>query len=116
MDDRLQKGLDHANYRAALHQQRLNLQARLENALLVAHNGGVFTVDRSLISFVDTLIRHGDESAILLDDRKTPIFVENLKDFLDQIVQAYHEALNEYRAEFEKLSKARSVKAAVGLA
>lgn len=116
MDDRLQKGLDHANYRAAIHEQRQNLKTRLATTLLHAHNGGTFTVTPTLISFVSVMAgEHGYEQFVLLDDRDTPILIEDPKAFLEAIMAVYYEATNEYLTFYAKLRKARTVKALVGL-
>ena len=47
-DDRLIKALAHANYKTTIVQQRENLKLRYANALLHAHNGGIFTVTPAL--------------------------------------------------------------------
>lgn len=115
MDDRLQKGLAHANYRVAIHQQRENLKIRLRENLLYAHNGGIFSITPTLISFIDCMIGKEHKSIVLIDDRGAPILIEDLDDFQSRISARYHESTNEYYTEYEKLKKARSVQTLVGL-
>lgn len=115
MDDRLQKALDHANYKATIVQQKENIKVRLTNSLLFATNGGTFTISPELVSFVDVLIRRGFTDAVLLDDKGNPIQINNLEEFLDDVMSLYVEATNEYYADYEKVRKARNVKTAVGL-
>jgi hypothetical protein len=115
MDDRLQKALDHAHYKTTIAQQRENIKTRFQTALLYAHNGGIFTANSSLIGFVDALIQRGESEAILIDDKEKPVAVSDLSSFREQLFSIYFEATNEYFSEFERLRKARSVKAAVGV-
>lgn len=115
MDDRLQKALEHVNYKATILQQKDNLKVRFANALLHAEAGGIFTVTQQLVCFVDCLIRQGQDSAILIDDKGNPIRIDDLRRFLDKIASVYAEATNEFFCDYETLRKARNVKSAVGL-
>jgi hypothetical protein len=114
VDDRVQKALDHANYRVTLHRQREMMKVRLTEELLYASNGGIFTVTSQLCTFVDLLIRKGRSETTLIDDKGNPIQIVDLPAFLDDIVDAYHAATNTYRVGWENLSKSRSVKALTG--
>ena len=109
MSEKLSKALEFANYRATLHNQRTILKARVESLLSYSLDGGTFTIDPGLISFVKTLGDSGLETTVLLDIYKNPIQV-NVNDFLSEILSRYTEATNDYHAEYAKLSKARSVK------
>jgi hypothetical protein len=64
---------------------------------------------------VDSLVRHGETSAVIIDDRSNPIMIEKLGEFLAKLVSVYQEATNELFTGMEKLRKARTTKAAVGL-
>lgn len=112
-DDRLTKALAHANYKATIVQQRENLKLRYANALLHAHNGGLFTVSPELLAMVDLLIRQEQTEAVLIDDKHIPIRINDLPTFLDDIVSVYAEASNEYCVTWEALRKARSVGVAI---
>ncbi len=113
-DDRLTKALAHANYKATIVQQRENLKLRYNNALLYAHNGGIFAVSPALMSLVDLLIRQNQTDAVLIDDKQMPVKVNDLATFLEAIVSVYGEASNEYHVSWEELRKARSVGAIIG--
>lgn len=108
MSAKLTKALEFANYRVTLNNQQIALKAHIQNLLSYSINGGTFTIDRTLISFCDALLRQGDETAILLDIYDHPIQVD-LKEFLTEVISRYHEATNEYYAEYERLKKARQV-------
>lgn len=112
-DDRLIKALEHANYKATIVQQRENLKLRYANALLHAHNGGLFTVTPSLLAMVDLVVRQGRTEMVLIDDKTLPIKIDDPAVFLDDILSVYAEASNEYLVGWEALRKARSVKAAI---
>lgn len=109
MSEKLTKALEFANYRSTLNNQRAILKARVESLLSYSIDGGTFTIDPGLISFVKTLKDSGLETTVLLDIYNNPIQV-NVDKFLTEILSRYTEATNDYYAEYTKLSKARSVK------
>jgi hypothetical protein len=108
-DDRLIKALAHANYKTTIVQQRENLKLRYANALLHAHNGGIFTVTPALLSMVDLLLRQEQTEAVLIDDKNIPIRIADLAAFLEDLFSVYAEASNEYLMSWEALRQARSV-------
>ena len=56
------------------------------------------------------LISKGNDSDIvLLDDNDTPIKIEDLIKFFDDIMDIYFAATNEYQTEYEKIRTKRSV-------
>jgi len=112
-DDRLIRALAHANYKTTIVQQRENLKLRYANALLHAHNGGMFTVTPSLLSLVDLLIREKLSSSVLIDDKNLPIRINDLPGFLEDIIAVYAEASNEYLVAWEALRKARNVETVI---
>jgi len=109
MSEKLTKALEFANYRSTLNNQRAILKARVESLLSYSIDGGTFTIDPGLISFVKTLSDSGLETTVLLDIYKNPIQVK-VEDFLTEILSRYTEATNDYHAEYTKLTKTRSVK------
>ena len=108
MSEKLSQALEFANYRATLNNQRAILRARVESLLSYSIDGGTFTIDPGLISFVKTLSDSGLETTVLLDIYQNPIQV-HVEEFLSEILSRYTEATNDYHAEYVKLSKARSV-------
>ena len=109
MSEKLTQALEFANYRSTLNNQRAILKARVESLLSYSIDGGTFTIDPGLISFVKTLSDSGLETTVLLDIYKNPIQVK-VDDFLTEILSRYTEATNDYHAEYTKLTKTRSVK------
>jgi len=109
MSEKLTQALEFANYRRTLNNQRAILRAKVESLLSYSIDGGTFTIDSGLISFVKTLSDSGLETTVLLDIYNNPIQV-NVESFLEEILSRYTEATNDYYAEYTKLSQARSVK------
>lgn len=114
MDERLKKALEFSHYRQTLNNQIEIERTKIKNLLTVAHNGGFFYVDYSLISFVDMQVRLKRKSMVLLDNNLTPIKIEDSNEFLNLINTRFHEATNAYHAEYTRLSKSRNVKTLLG--
>ena len=115
MDDRLQKALEFSNYMVTLNnQKRLIHEQFLENSVHYL-NGGKFSVTRELINFCQTLVNNNQVSTILIDDNNSPIEIENLKDFLDEILDIYFTNVNSYYNKFNEIKNKRSIQDLVDL-
>lgn len=116
MDDRLKNALDFSNYRMTLAVQRKSLKEKMESKLSYGYNGGIFHIDMNLITFVQMLI---DKEKILdvpiLDQNQTPILIDNMNKFRDEIFDRYFSVTYEYLEEYEKIKKSRSVEKLVDL-
>tara|TARA_B100001287_G_C22681126_1_gene530457 strand:+ start:2114 stop:2461 length:348 start_codon:yes stop_codon:yes gene_type:complete len=111
MDERLEKALDFANYRITLGNQKRTLKQRTQVLQTVHYEKGVFFADASTISFVKTLIDCDKDSSVIVDTKENPIAINDLKDFLETLLSAYTEAMNEYKIQSDKIKKARNIKA-----
>jgi hypothetical protein len=110
MDDRLKKSLEFANYRQTFAIQKKLLKEKIASRLTYGHNGGVFKIDQSLITFVQMLIDQGRISGVpLLDINNNPIMIEDLNIFRDEIFDRYFTTTLEYYEQYELLKKSRSV-------
>lgn len=110
MDDRLKSALDFANFRQAFSIQQKILKEKIQAKLTYGHNGGIFKVNRELISFVQTLLnKDRTTGVILLDQNDNPILIDDLNSFQDEILDRYFTATNEYFESWQKLKKSRSV-------
>ena len=110
MDDRLKKSLEFANYRQTFAIQKKLLKEKIASKLTYGHNGGVFKIDQSLITFVQLLIDQGRTSGVpLLDVNNNPIMIEDLQVFKDEIFDRYFTTTLEYYEQYELLKKSRSV-------
>ena len=115
MDERLEKALEFSNYMVTLNNQRRVVREQfLENCVHYL-NGGKFAVNRDLITFCHTLLQREQTSAILIDDNDTPIEVENLQKFLDDILDIYFTTSYEYFDKYNEIKKNRTVKGLVNL-
>ena len=110
MDERLEKALNFSNYMVTLNNQKRVLKEKYKEQTVYYFAGGQFTVTKDLITFVNMLVeRDNSEDIVLIDDNETPIMVNDLEDFLAELMNTYFTAANEYHAEYEKLRKNRSV-------
>ena len=115
MDERLQKALDHSNYMITLNNQKRLLKEQYKENLVYYYNGGQFTVTQGLVSFCQSLVSLNQDETILIDDNDLPIAVDDLKNFLSEIVTKYFEAANSYLVEYNQLKKNRTVESVVNL-
>jgi len=110
MDERLKNALDFSNYRQTLAAQRRSLNEKMQAKLTYGHNGGIFKIDRSLLTFVWSLCAgHRTADIVLLDQNDNPILIEDLEKFKTEIFDRYFSVTLEYHKEYDKIKKSRSV-------
>lgn len=110
MDERLEKALEFANYRKTIANQRKNIIERMNILRTIQYKGGSFIADEKTISFVSTLINLKKTSAIINDNNKKPIEIDDLQELLETLVSSYTSASLEYKTQIDKLNKIRSIK------
>lgn len=113
MDERLKKALEFANYRQTLNIQLHKAKIRTESFLIIAKNGGSFSVNQELICFLDYLVRTGTSRASLLDDNNIPIQISDIDSFLKEVTTRYFEVTNDYLREYQSIKKSRDVKSII---
>ena len=110
MDDRLKAALDFSNYRQTLAIQRKTLRERIEGKLTYGHSGGIFKIDRTLLTFVQMLLDQGrTENVPVIDQNEHPILISDLQQFRDEILDRYFTSTYEYHEEYEKIKSSRTV-------
>ena len=110
MDKQLEEALDFANYQQTFSIQKKVLKERISAKLTYGFNGGLFRIDRNLLTFVDMLCAKDRISGvILLDANENPVLVEDLNEFSEEIFRRYFEVTNEYFEQHQKIKKSRSV-------
>ena len=110
MDDQLKKALDFSNYRQTFSIQRKTLKEKIDAKLTFGHNGGIFKIDRTLLTFVEMICAKGRTTGVvLLDVNENPIIVEDLEAFKDEIFDRYFTSTLEYYEQYQELKKSRSV-------
>jgi hypothetical protein len=116
MEDVLKKALEFSNYRQTLAIQRKTLKEKINQDLTYGFGGGIFKIDRSLISFVQMMIDRGRTSDTpLLDVNDVPVMIPNMEQFRDEIMDRYFSTLYNYYERDQELRKSRSVEKLVGL-
>lgn len=113
MDDKLKNALEYSNYMITLNNQKRILLEQYQNDLMYYFNGGEFIVSQQLISFCQSLLQLNQVDAVITDDSGTPIEIENLQEFTNNLVAAYFKASNRYLTEYTKLKQNRSVEGIV---
>ena len=110
MQEQLKKALEFANYQQTFSIQRKTLKEKIDAKLTYGYNGGLFRIDQTLLTFVEILCSKGRTSGVvLLDANQTPVLIENLETFRDEIFTRYFESTNEYFEHYQNLKKSRSV-------
>lgn len=110
MNDAVQAALEFSKFNHTLALKRRHLKDKMSARLTLGHSGGLFKIDRSLISFVQMLIDQNRTSNVpLIDDNENPVLIEDLEKFRDEILDRYFSVALEYYEEFEKIKKSRSV-------
>ena len=116
MDRQLKEALDFANYQQTFSIQKKVLKERISAKLTYGFNGGLFRIDRTLLTFVDMLCVKGRISGVvLLDANENPVLVDDLEEFREELFQRYFEATNEYFDQYQKIKKSRSVEKLISL-
>ncbi len=114
MDTRLNDALAFANYRLTLQVQRLNIDARVNSALIVSYQNALFKSTQTLIAFVGLRTIQSDK-LLVEDNSGNVIQIQNPTEFLDALLLAYDTAMELKQEELQKLKSARSTAKVVGL-
>ena len=110
MQEQLKKALEFSNYKHTFSIQRKILKEKIEAKLTYGINGGIFKIDRQLLTFVQMILNEGRSTGIvLLDINENPILIDKLEDFKTEIFDRYFTATNEYFENYQNLKKSRSV-------
>lgn len=110
MDERLEKALEFSNYMVTLNNQKRLIKEKYHESLLYYSNGAQFTVTRELINFVGFLVESGNDTDItLVDDNETPVMILDLSTFLEEILNVYFTASNEYYSSYNDLKTKRRI-------
>ena len=108
--ERLEKALDFSNTMKTFNLNKNNLKVKTQNLLSYSTAGGSFTVNQSLISFMNFVVSSGKTEITLLDKNDIPVRIEDTEKFLDEISSLYFEVVNDYYNEYQKLRSSRKIK------
>jgi hypothetical protein len=116
MEPQLKKALEFSNYRQTFSIQRKTLKEKTDAKLTYGINGGIFKIDRSLITFVQLLIDQDRKVGVpLIDANENPILIDDLEKFRDEILDRYFTSTLEYYEQYQELKKSRSVEKLLSL-
>jgi hypothetical protein len=110
MDKRLEQALDFSNFRMILLTRQENLKVLMNNKLMLNYGGGLFKVDKELISFIGIILLNENKNVILIDTNDIPILIEDLEDFAKKASAQYEKALDQYYKSYQKLNEAREIR------
>ena len=109
MDEALEKALDFSNFTSTLNAQKRILHEKYLGNLVMYANSGKFTITKELLNFVWMISDDLNNKTVLIDDNRTPIQIDDVKDFYIKATQQYTDATNKYLDEYKILSTKRSV-------
>jgi len=103
-----------AKTRFEFNRQKQALKEQQEQRLQVTYNGGLFTVNTTLLSFLYAKAMNAgllqmSKDTIILDDYDTPISVD-VQELLVLCDKRYIEVMNDWQNEIEELKSKRRVK------
>ena len=106
---RLEKALEFSNTMKTFNLNKNNLKVKTQNLLSYSTAGGSFTVDQSLISFMNFVVSSGKTEISLLDKNDIPIHIDDTEKFLDEVSSLYFEVVNDYYNEYQQLRSSRKI-------
>jgi len=114
MDERLSKAIEFSNFITTINNQKRMAKENYFQSLLYFVQGGQFTITKELITFVTLLVEKGNvENIVLVDDNDTPIEINDLEKFLEEVLTRYFESSNSYHQKYMSLSKKRDIESLV---
>ena len=116
MDERLEKAFQTANFMATLSNQKRAAFEEFNQKLIYYINGSSFIINKELISFVKTLLEFDyKNNVVLIDNNQIPVVIENLEDFLKNIVKQYYESCVDYQVSYSKIKSKRKAEDLINL-
>jgi hypothetical protein len=100
--------LELANARATYHNQIHLAKLKFHAACHIAISGGQFRINPTLIGYLHHKSTMGGDRVIVEDENGMPVLIDDIKDFLDTISSQYHQSLNEYWEEIQRLRTTRN--------
>ena len=94
-----------AKQRLDWNRQRLTLHESQQARLTVPHNGGLFTVDMTLLVYLRTTTV---DECVLVDSYGNPVQVD-VAQLLEQCEQRWQEVLNDWHNQYQQLKSVRKV-------
>lgn len=107
--ERLERALHFSNTMQTFNLAKNNLKVKTQNLLSYSKYGGTFNITQEFIGFLNALKAANKKQMVILDKNETPIKIEDVSEFLDDIMSIYFEVVNEYNNEYQKLKSSRKI-------
>lgn len=113
MNDDLKRVFEIANFMTTLNTQKRELYEEYEQSSYYFKDGHVFKVNADLITLVSALNNSNLESTVILDSNNEPFNIENISEFLKDVIAIYTESINSYYYNYKKLIQNRTVESII---
>jgi hypothetical protein len=113
MNEDLKKVFEIANYMTTLNLQKRELYEEFEQSCYYHKDGHTFKASEQMITFLTSLLNRNLESFLILDSNNEPYNIENIDEFLKDIIAVHTEAMNAYYYSYKKLVQQRSVESII---
>lgn len=107
--ERLERALHFSNTMQTFNLAKNNLKVKTQNLLSYSKYGGTFNITQEFIGFLSAVKSSGKKQVVILDKNETPIKIEDVSEFLDDVLSIYFEVVNEYNNEYQKLKSSRKI-------
>jgi len=107
--ERIEKALHFSNTMQTFNLAKNNLKVKTQNLLSYSQYGGTFTISQEFIGFLNAVKSAGKKQVVILDKNETPIKIEDVSEFLENVLAIYFEVVNEYNNEYQKLKSSRKI-------
>jgi hypothetical protein len=113
MDPRLKSALESSKFMKTFQNQKRILQEKYSADLIHYYKGSQFTADPALINYLDYLHRRLQDDAMLTDDHKIPVLIDNVEQFLLDISTINARATNVYYTKYSELINSKDNKSLI---
>lgn len=102
----VQQIIDVSDKLKVLNVQKLRAQERFESNTIIGHNGGLFKVDSTFLTYINYLLQIGKTSdEVVLDSNNLPTLISNVNEFHKKIQDTYYTALDVYYTDITELNR-----------
>lgn len=103
-----------AHYQTTIKQQRELLVSKFQDACVVPHNGGIFDITPEFLAGLKLRVEHSETNQLWVVDRNsTCIKILDVDKFIQDSIEIYNQATEEFGNEWQALRTKRSVEAII---
>lgn len=115
MDEKLSQALERSNFMTTFATQKRLLLEKYHDDLIYYKDGHEIQVTQSLINFCVLFVDKNRSPLILTDANNLPFQVDDVEQFMYELLDVYAQASNSYYTDFTKLKQTRTVEGLVDL-